>query len=559
MEKAGVPLVPGYHGDDQDAGAARRAKPTRIGYPVLIKASAGGGGKGMRVVDAAERLRRRARVVPARGEERASATTACWSSSTCDGRATSRSRSSATRTATASTCSSATARCSAATRRCSRKRRRPGMTAERRARDGRGRGRRGAGGRLRRRRHGRVHRRAGRQLLLHGDEHAAAGRAPGHRDDHRARPGRVAAARRRRRAAAADAGASSRSTAMRSRRASTPRTPTRGFLPSTGRARAPGACRRRATHVRVDTGVAQGDEITPYYDPMIAKLIVWGADRARGAGAAARRRWPQYRDRRRAEQRRLPAPRGRAAARSPTADLDTGLIEREQRAAVPAEPATSPTTCWLLAALAELLREQRAGATQRAARPADPHSPWRRARRLAPERRRRSARFVFAHGETQRDGRRRSCRATAATRSRCDGAASLARGTLGADGELRRAARRAPRSTRAVVRRRRAAPRVLRRPRMRRSRCVDPLGTPAARREADGGGLRAPMPGKVIALLAQAGRHGREGRAAAGPRGDEDGAHDHRAARRRREGDPLRAPASRCPRAPSWSTSRRPE
>ena len=38
MEKAGVPLVPGYHGDDQDARVARSARPTRIGYPVLIKA-----------------------------------------------------------------------------------------------------------------------------------------------------------------------------------------------------------------------------------------------------------------------------------------------------------------------------------------------------------------------------------------------------------------------------------------------------------------------------------------------------------------------------------------
>ena len=50
MEKAGVPVVPGYHGEDQGlvllAGKARE-----IGYPVLIKARAGGGGKGMRRVD----------------------------------------------------------------------------------------------------------------------------------------------------------------------------------------------------------------------------------------------------------------------------------------------------------------------------------------------------------------------------------------------------------------------------------------------------------------------------------------------------------------------------
>src|SRR3954468_24327060 len=49
MEKAGVPLVPGYHGEKQDAAfLAKEAE--RIGFPVLIKPSAGGGGKGMRIV-----------------------------------------------------------------------------------------------------------------------------------------------------------------------------------------------------------------------------------------------------------------------------------------------------------------------------------------------------------------------------------------------------------------------------------------------------------------------------------------------------------------------------
>ena len=50
MEKAGVPLVPGYHGADQDPALLQR-EADRIGYPVLIKASAGGGGKGMRAVE----------------------------------------------------------------------------------------------------------------------------------------------------------------------------------------------------------------------------------------------------------------------------------------------------------------------------------------------------------------------------------------------------------------------------------------------------------------------------------------------------------------------------
>jgi 3-methylcrotonyl-CoA carboxylase alpha subunit len=50
MEKAGVPLVPGYHAADQDPALLQR-EADRIGYPALIKASAGGGGKGMRVVN----------------------------------------------------------------------------------------------------------------------------------------------------------------------------------------------------------------------------------------------------------------------------------------------------------------------------------------------------------------------------------------------------------------------------------------------------------------------------------------------------------------------------
>ena len=53
MEKAGVPLVPGYHGANQDP-ALLKQEADRIGYPVLIKASAGGGGKGMRAVDKSE-------------------------------------------------------------------------------------------------------------------------------------------------------------------------------------------------------------------------------------------------------------------------------------------------------------------------------------------------------------------------------------------------------------------------------------------------------------------------------------------------------------------------
>ncbi len=49
MEKAGVPLVPGYHGEAQDEATLAKAA-AKIGFPVLVKASAGGGGRGMRIV-----------------------------------------------------------------------------------------------------------------------------------------------------------------------------------------------------------------------------------------------------------------------------------------------------------------------------------------------------------------------------------------------------------------------------------------------------------------------------------------------------------------------------
>ena len=76
MEKAGVPLVPGYHGADQDPALLQR-EADRIGYPVLIKASAGGGGKGMRAVEQGARTStRRWRRASAR-RSTASATTRC--------------------------------------------------------------------------------------------------------------------------------------------------------------------------------------------------------------------------------------------------------------------------------------------------------------------------------------------------------------------------------------------------------------------------------------------------------------------------------------------------
>jgi 3-methylcrotonyl-CoA carboxylase alpha subunit len=68
MEKAGVPLVPGYHGDAQDEATLAKAA-DKIGFPVLIKASAGGGGRGMRIVGSAGELA--AAIVSAKREAKA--------------------------------------------------------------------------------------------------------------------------------------------------------------------------------------------------------------------------------------------------------------------------------------------------------------------------------------------------------------------------------------------------------------------------------------------------------------------------------------------------------
>jgi 3-methylcrotonyl-CoA carboxylase alpha subunit len=68
MEQAGVPLVPGYHGEEQDEATLAKAA-GKIGFPVLVKASAGGGGRGMRIVNSAAELA--SAVVSARREAKA--------------------------------------------------------------------------------------------------------------------------------------------------------------------------------------------------------------------------------------------------------------------------------------------------------------------------------------------------------------------------------------------------------------------------------------------------------------------------------------------------------
>ena len=140
----------------------------------------------------------------------------------------------------------------------------------------------------------------------------------------------------------------------------------KGFLPSIGtlrHLRLPG----QSAHVRVDTGVEQGDTITPFYDPMIAKLIVWDVDRE-----GALRRMQQAL----AECQVVGVTTNAGFLRRLVgtgsfwqAELDTALIEREQ-AALNA-PAADDDALWILAAIAAVATTPVATVDVR-----DPHSPW---------------------------------------------------------------------------------------------------------------------------------------------------------------------------------------
>ncbi|KDB06089.1 Methylcrotonoyl-CoA carboxylase [Burkholderia sp. lig30] len=148
--------------------------------------------------------------------------------------------------------------------------------------------------------------------------------------------------------------------------------PARGFLPSTGtlkHLRLPdGVEFDIGAPVRVDSGVREGDAITPFYDPMIAKLIVHGADREEALGRMAR----ALRDCEAVGLHTNAAFLQRIVACKPfaEADLDTGLIERHHDTLF--APQASPRAALALACAALLARErdmQAGGASPWAALP----------------------------------------------------------------------------------------------------------------------------------------------------------------------------------------------
>ena len=149
--------------------------------------------------------------------------------------------------------------------------------------------------------------------------------------------------------------------------------PLRGFLPSIGRIthwRMPAPSDR----VRVDTGFRAGDEVSPFYDPMLAKVIAWGEDRSRARGELLRA---------------LAAceivgvatnvaflERVLAHDAFASARLDTGLIERH-RDVLLAGAGSAPPCALIAAALAEYAAVD-ARARASAVSSSDPHSPWHR-------------------------------------------------------------------------------------------------------------------------------------------------------------------------------------
>ena len=147
--------------------------------------------------------------------------------------------------------------------------------------------------------------------------------------------------------------------------------PAKNFLPASGRIRHLRTPAESA-HVRIDTGIRDGDEVTPFYDPMIAKLIVWDEDR-NTALRRLRTALSSY---------QVIGPITNieflaAIAAHPAfaaGDVDTGFIDRHKKDLIPKSEGLADTVL-AVAALDVLLH--RAGELEKQAETSgDPHSPW---------------------------------------------------------------------------------------------------------------------------------------------------------------------------------------
>ena len=491
MEKAGVPLVPGYHGDKQDAAFLEK-EAGRIGYPVLIKASAGGGGKGMRIVEKAADF--------------AAALASCKreaASSFGDDRVLVEKYLVRPRHIEIQVFGDTQGNCVYLFERdCSVQRRHqkvleeapaPGMPAERRAAMGQAAveaakavGYVGAGTVEF------IAEQDGRFYFMEMNtrlqvEHPVTEMITGL--DLVEWQLRVASGEP---LPLAQEQLAIRGHALEARIYA--EDPDKGFLPSTGRLihLAPPA---ESLNVRIDTGVEEGDEITPHYDPMIAKLIVWDVDRERALSRMLQS-LAQYRVVGVSSNVDFLS-RLVACPAFANADLDTGLIEREKAFLFPAG-VEAPAEVFLVAALAELLREGEAARTA-AAGDRDPHSPWhlRDGWRLNASHQRP---LLFRFGEIEKT--------VAVGYARggyelvLDGISTAARGERTGNSTLRieLGGMRLPATVIAAGEKRH----VFLHGRAWQLACVDPLYH-AGEGVGESGGLAAPMPGKVISLIAQPG------------------------------------------------------
>ncbi len=245
--------------------------------------------------------------------------------------------------------------------------------------------------------------------------------------------------------------------------------------------------------VRVDTGVRSGDAISMHYDPMIAKLIVHGKDRAaalqqlRAALARCQALGPATNI---AFLARVAAHPAYAAG-----EVDTGFIARHRAALLP--PPVAATDRDLALAALFLLLQRRAEAASAARASADPWSPWHAADgwRLNGH---------SYHTLTFADPAAEGATRTVVAHFRgpgfaleCPGGTIAAEGMLGADGTLT-ASLDGARITVTALRQRQAVI-VIEGAHTRRLDIVDPMAG-AEDRGADSGRLQAPMPGKVTAV-----------------------------------------------------------
>jgi 3-methylcrotonyl-CoA carboxylase alpha subunit len=147
--------------------------------------------------------------------------------------------------------------------------------------------------------------------------------------------------------------------------------PTKGFLPAIGRI-AHLAWPTNLSNMRIDSGVRAGDRISTYYDPMIAKVIAWGADRVTAAQRLRRALQETEIAGLATNTGFLVEVLGHPAFLKE--EIDTGFIERHRADLLPEGDATPDRVLALCAAFAILKDGAVAKAKARAG--ADPHSPW---------------------------------------------------------------------------------------------------------------------------------------------------------------------------------------